>query len=223
MVEKDVLEFRVQLPIWWKFVAILTNFTAFFIIVWSTFIDTFFPKTLNLKSNALLQATLTLTLLNTEKISLLKTSMMNYLAMVSDHSYYNLHVKHHLLFSRIGGNLTISISDHFSQFSQLDIFDNIYIKTKAKYGRNWEIFHRNEFQQKLNRCCWDDVTSPNLNTNISFSNFYHKVEKLLDEIAPIKKMTRKEIGLPEQPWINHDILVARSVKSYFTPINVCNL
>ena len=27
-----------------------------------------------------------------------------------------------------GGNLTTSISDHFCQFSQLDIFDNIYLK-----------------------------------------------------------------------------------------------
>ena len=107
-----------------------------------------------------------------------------------------------------GGNLTTSISDHLSQFSQLDLFDKIYITNKVKYSRDWRIFNKNEFKDELNRCSWDDVTSPNFNTNVSVTNFYHKVEKLLDEMAPVKKMTRKEIGLKERPWINHIILAA---------------
>ena len=106
-----------------------------------------------------------------------------------------------------GGNLTTSISDHFSQFSQIDIFDNIHIKNKDKYGRNWRIFNNNEFKEELDQCSWDDVTSPNLNTNTSVNNFYYKIERLLDEMAPVKKMTRKEIGLQERPWINHILLV----------------
>ena len=32
-------------------------------------------------------------------------------------------------------------------------------------------------------------------------------------MAPINKMTRKEIGLQERPWINHDILVAMSERN----------
>ena len=32
-------------------------------------------------------------------------------------------------------------------------------------------------------------------------------------MAPIKKITRKEIGLQERPWINHDILVAMSERN----------
>ena len=77
----------------------------------------------------------------------------------------------------------------------------------------WRIFNKNEFKDELNRCCWDDVTSPNLNTDISVCNFYNKVEKLLDEMSPIQKLTRKEIGLQERPWINHDILVAMSERN----------
>ena len=107
-----------------------------------------------------------------------------------------------------GGNLTTSISDHFSQFSQIDILKNMHIKNKEKHGRNWRIFNSNEFREELIRCSWDDVISPTINTHISVSNFYHKIEKLLDEMAPVKKMTQKEIGLRERPWIDHDILVA---------------
>ena len=52
----------------------------------------------------------------------------------------------------------------------------------------------------------DDVTSSNLNTDASVTNFYRKVEKLLDEMAPVKKLTRKEIGLQERLWINNILL-----------------
>ena len=74
-----------------------------------------------------------------------------------------------------GGNLITSISDHFSQFSQLDLFDKIHIKNKIKYGRNWRIFNTNEFKDELNQVSWDDIISPNLNSNDSVSNFYHKI------------------------------------------------
>ena len=40
------------------------------------------------------------------------------------------------------------------------------------------------------------------------ANFYFKIEKLLDEIAPVKKLTKKEIGLQQRPWITPDILAA---------------
>ena len=109
-----------------------------------------------------------------------------------------------------GGNLTTSISDHFSQFAQLDLFDKIHINNKVKHCRNLKIFNTNEIKNELLQRSWDDVISPNLNTNDSVNNFYHKVKKLLDEMAPVKKFTRKEIGLQERPWINRIILLNMS-------------
>ena len=38
--------------------------------------------------------------------------------------------------------------------------------------------------------------------------YNNKVENLLDEMAPVKKLTQKEIGLQERPWINNTILAA---------------
>ena len=38
------------------------------------------------------------------------------------------------------------------------------------------------------------------------SKFYYKIEKLVDEMAPVKKLTKKEIGLQQHPWITPDIL-----------------
>ena len=79
-----------------------------------------------------------------------------------------------------------------------------------KYGRNWRIFNKNEFKDELSRCNWDNVSSPDIDTNSSVSNFYHKIEKLLDEMAPVKRLTKKEIGLQQRPWITHDILTSMS-------------
>ena len=39
-------------------------------------------------------------------------------------------------------------------------------------------------------------------------NFYEKVERLLDEMAPIKKLTQKEQGLKNRPWITSGILTS---------------
>ncbi len=105
-----------------------------------------------------------------------------------------------------GGNLTTSVSDHFSQFSQIDIFDATKQKNPTKFGRNWRIFNKNEFENELRTCSWTDVTSPEITTNTGFNNFYHKIEKLLDEMAPIKRLTKREIGLKQRPWIDHDIM-----------------
>ena len=49
---------------------------------------------------------------------------------------------------------------------------------------------------------------PHIDTNTSVSNFYFKIETLLDEMAPLKKLTKKEIGIQQRPWITPDIIAA---------------
>ena len=112
-----------------------------------------------------------------------------------------------------GGNLTTSISDHFCQFAQIDVFDREQEKKITKFGRNWRIFNKNEFAEELDKSSWDDVSSPHIDTNTSVVNFYSKIEKLLNEMAPVKKLSRKEIGLQQRPWITADILSAINEKN----------
>ena len=47
-----------------------------------------------------------------------------------------------------------------------------------------------------------------MNTNQKFKNFYDQIDKLLDEMAPIKKLTKKEQGLKKRPWITYGILTS---------------
>ena len=69
-------------------------------------------------------------------------------------------------------------------------------------------FTKNEFKDELGKSSWDNVTSPHIDTNTSVSNFYFKIEKLLHEMAPVKRLTKKEIGLQQRPWITPDIMSA---------------
>ena len=109
-----------------------------------------------------------------------------------------------------GGNITCSISDHFLQFCQIDIFDNTNLKHAKNVGfsRNWRIFNKREFEEELTNIDWNEINNANTDTNQSFSKFFKKIEKLLDETAPIRKLSKKEMRLKERPWITNGILTS---------------
>merc|ERR1712224_502536 len=93
-----------------------------------------------------------------------------------------------------GGNIVTSISDHYMQFTTLDIFDIHHEKYKdRKSVRNWRIFNKREFKDELSKINWDEIITPQMNTDESCSKFYNTITRLLDEMAPFKKLTRKEL------------------------------
>ena len=53
---------------------------------------------------------------------------------------------------------------------------------------------------------WNEITNPILETNKSFALYFSKIEKLLDETAPVQQLNKKEQGLKERPWITNGIL-----------------
>ena len=48
------------------------------------------------------------------------------------------------------------------------------------------MFNQNEFTEELLKINLDDIYDPNTNTNQKFKSFFDKIEKLLDEMAPIQ-------------------------------------
>ena len=104
-----------------------------------------------------------------------------------------------------GGNITTSISDHLMQFAQLDILENLNNKTIKKVSRNWRVFNRQEFQDELGLIPWTQTIDPNMDTNQSFSTFFDKITHLLDEMAPMKTLSKKQIKLTQKPWITSEI------------------
>ena len=114
-----------------------------------------------------------------------------------------------------GGNLVTSISDHFMQFCKLDIFGTEDEKNKvSKSIRNWRIFNKREFTEELSKIDWDNILSPQLNTNQTSNTFFNVITKLLDEMAPFRKMTRKEISLRQHPWISQGITASMKKRDH---------
>ena len=54
----------------------------------------------------------------------------------------------------IGGNITVSISDHFPQFAQLDTIEKPKKNIGPRYGRSYKHFNQNEFQSELQNIQW---------------------------------------------------------------------
>ena len=65
-----------------------------------------------------------------------------------------------------------------------------------------------EFEETvINSLDWDEICMLNFNdANLSFKSFYDTINFYLDEMAPYKKVTQKQIRLMLKPWITKSIL-----------------
>ena len=93
--------------------------------------------------------------------------------------------------SSIGGNITSTISDHFSQFSSLNIHPKKILNQDRK-GRSYRNFNHDEFDKELLSIDWNTLFL-NKNCDDKVKIFLRKINHLLDEMAPIKKLSKKEI------------------------------
>ena len=104
-----------------------------------------------------------------------------------------------------GGNLTTSISDHFPQFSVFDISAQLKQKDHPKFGRSYKNFHHEEFQEELNRIDWN-TSFKNKNVNEQVNLLLDKTNDILNVMAPIRKLSKRENNLKQNPWITRGLL-----------------
>jgi len=67
---------------------------------------------------------------------------------------------------------------------------------------------------------FNPVFNPIISTDESFDFFYKKTEKLLDEMAPMKKLSKKEIGLKQSPWITFGLLTSMKDRDYLYRMHI---
>ena len=106
------------------------------------------------------------------------------------------------------GNLTIQLSDHLFQFTILEGFYKDIIPHKQNlFSRNFKNFNEREFNEILNNIDWNSILNIESNDpNKSIQNLYDYINHILDELAPYKKLTKREIKLKSKPWINSILL-----------------
>ena len=74
-----------------------------------------------------------------------------------------------------------------------------------KFGRSYKNFNDDEFGNELKVINWDRLFEER-NIDEQVSIFLGKINGLLDEMAPVRRLTKKEINLKQNPWITRGIL-----------------
>ena len=112
-------------------------------------------------------------------------------------------------FESNSGNVLLEISDHLIQFLILEGFVKERSLPESNiFKRNFSKFNEREFEEVvINSINWDEICKMDMNdANTSFNSFYDTLNFHLDEMAPYKKVSRKEFRLMLKPWITNDIL-----------------
>ena len=87
-------------------------------------------------------------------------------------------------------------------------FKDLLPKKVKIYERNFNNFVDHEFNEALNIINWDEILLINENDpNMALNNFHQHDSYLLDEFAPYKKLSNKDLKLKSKPWINNLILI----------------
>ena len=79
------------------------------------------------------------------------------------------------------------------------------ITNQDRIGRSYRNFNHDEFDKKLIKIDWE-LLFRDKNCDDKILIFLNKINRLLDEMAPIKKLTKKEMDLKQNPWLTIGIL-----------------
>ena len=76
------------------------------------------------------------------------------------------------------------------------------------YSRDFKKCNEREFNDEvINKVDWNNVCKLNQNNpHSAFKIFYDTLNFHLDEHAPYRKITKKELELLQKPWITQEIL-----------------
>ena len=103
-------------------------------------------------------------------------------------------------FERLSGNITTGISDHLPQFLLLN--KSFYNSSTEQYARDWKNFDRINFTLDFLSSDWEHLLDLDAkNPDSSFDSFFTVITSLLDEYAPSRRLTKKQLKSNLKPWI----------------------
>ena len=101
----------------------------------------------------------------------------------------------------IGGNIYLTLSEHFSQFASINRGE-IDLKKVVMYGRNLKNFSAEAFREDVSIQQWrQDTNDP----CILMSDMFWRLDGCSDRHGPIEKLKPREVKLKLKPWITPEI------------------
>ena len=110
-------------------------------------------------------------------------------------------------------NITATISDHLPQFLFVpNVFSNPSRQKSNIYERDWSKFVQQNFVLDYFDKDWADVLQLNQqDVNLSINSFLDKMNSILDEHAPLKRVNKYKLKFKSKPWITPAIQKSISV------------
>ena len=113
----------------------------------------------------------------------------------------------------VSGNLTYKLSDHLPSFMLIDEVD-YNIKTKQTvFKRNFNKFNQEKFNERM----MDEEVNNNIkmtnDANKKYEILHKHIINTLDDLAPLKKITKKRLKQSQKPWITTGMLKSISKKN----------
>lgn len=103
------------------------------------------------------------------------------------------------------GNLVVSLSDHFPQFLIFDSPAPTSMEIETFY-RDWNSFDEDQFKHDFQTYDWHEKLELHKeDPDISFDIFYDAITILVDQYAPMKKLTKKQLKSKYKPWLTRGI------------------
>ena len=117
--------------------------------------------------------------------------------------------------SCVSGNLFDKITDHLPSFV---IVQNVKNRPKPKViqRRNMKSFNALDYQTELDVVLQELEKNKNStlkNAEVAYNFFHKKNSAILNKLAPMEFLTRKQVELELKPWITKGILTSTRVKS----------
>ena len=130
------------------------------------------------------------------------------------------------------GNLSVSISDHIPQFAIIPIKNKNFLPKKHNiFVRDFKNINKTELISNFQSLNWEFIKpNDNLinetnghtnnepsnhaesNVNDDTSTFFQLTNKIIDNLAPLRKITNKEYKLKSKPWITKGILKSIGIR-----------
>ena len=117
----------------------------------------------------------------------------------------------------ISGNLTATISDHLPQFMIVpNVFSNPPSNKANIFERDWSNFDQENFILDYFSIDWDVALKlDEQNVNYSTESFLNKINSLLSNYVPLKKINKYKLKFRSKPWITTGLQKSISVKNKF--------
>ena len=113
----------------------------------------------------------------------------------------------------LSGNIISDISDHFSQFCIFRSFQktpnasNVTMRDFSKYSEK-------RFIQDVSKINWNlGIADTNKNVDNKFSNFYNKLNEIINKHAPLRPISKRRLKQMNKPWITSGIRKSIKVKN----------